>query len=206
MDPRDIALQNATPTVMVPRFGSFEPMDEPGHRFLSASDGLWLELRRAWLYLRLPIARQNRVAMPYGSLEPVIEFVFGTLSGKLVDQFLLESREKLPNEHAAWITWNEENGNVELHTLEAINARPDLIHFHRPALDDCEHLVLDLHSHGRLPAFFSRETDDIDDRGEVKIAGVVGNIDTPQPTTAFRLCVLGMFLPLPGLAKGGMEI
>lgn len=45
-------------------------------------------------------------------------------------------------------------------------------------------------------AFFSA-TDDADDAGEVKISGVFGGLgpDT-APDVAFRLCVLGMFIPL----------
>ncbi len=57
-------------------------------------------------------------------------------------------------------------------------------------------MVLDLHSHGLLDAFFSG-TDNYDDgRGEVKIAGVIGNLDQPEVTASFRLCANGVFVPL----------
>lgn len=42
MDPRDAALQALTPTVMVPRFGEFEPLAQPGHRFLAGRTGTGL--------------------------------------------------------------------------------------------------------------------------------------------------------------------
>lgn len=69
------------------------------------------------------------------------------------------------------------------------------VRYTRPVLGDDEHLVVDLHSHGHLSAFFSTE-DDRDDRGEFKIAGVLGNCDRGQCSTAFRLCANGLFLPL----------
>jgi PRTRC genetic system protein A len=62
-------------------------------------------------------------------------------------------------------------------------------------LDDHESVAIDMHSHGHIPAFFS-DTDDRDDAGSVKISGVVGNLDSDTPTAAFRLCVLGLYLPI----------
>ncbi len=47
-----------------------------------------------------------------------------------------------------------------------------------------------------LRRFFSR-TDNKDDRGDLKIAIVVGNVDQPNPTVKARLCTLGRYLPLP---------
>lgn len=199
-DPRDNALQAATPTVMVPRFGTFEPLTEPGHRFLATADGLWLELKRAWLYLCMPLACQYLVAMPYGRVEESIDLIFGSVPSALMEEFCGQAKDRLPNEHAAWITWNEVTGHIRLRALGEISAAPGHIHFNRPVLAEGEHLVLDVHSHGTLPAFFSA-TDNRDD-GEVKIAGVIGNLDTPHPTAEFRLCALGVFLPMPGTAKG----
>ena len=56
MDARDIALQQSAPVVTVPRYGGFTPLTDNGHRFLVTGDGLWLEARRPWLYLRVPLA------------------------------------------------------------------------------------------------------------------------------------------------------
>lgn len=198
-DPRDAVLQTGTPTVMVPRFGEFEPLTEPGHRFLAATDGLWLELRRAWLYLRLPLARQTVVAMPYGTVTPTIDLAFGSIPRQFVEAFVGRAREHLPNEHAAWVTWSQDSGKFKLRFLEETEASPEHLNVNRPVLDDGEHLVLDLHSHGYSPAFFSSK-DNGDDRGEVKIAGVVGSLGTAAPSSRFRLCGLGLFVPLSGPA------
>jgi len=42
----DVALEANTPTVVVPRFGKFEPLQENGHRFLVCADGMWVECKR----------------------------------------------------------------------------------------------------------------------------------------------------------------
>lgn len=38
--------------------------------------------------------------------------------------------------------------------------------------------------------------DNADDACSVKISGVFGNLDQSIPTVAFRLCVLGLYLPI----------
>jgi PRTRC genetic system protein A len=52
--------------------------------------------------------------------------------------------------------------------------------------------VIDCHSHGTHPAFFS-STDDEDDRHETKFAFVVGNCASSVPSMAMRLCAKGIF-------------
>jgi len=47
----DAALQTACPTLMVPKYAELPAMDKPGQRFLSASDGLWIEIRRPWMHM-----------------------------------------------------------------------------------------------------------------------------------------------------------
>lgn len=193
LDMRDVALQSVTPTVMVPRFSNLEPLSAHGHRFLMAGDGLWYEVMSPWLHLRHPLAKQGTVSMPYGAVEPAIDFGF-TIPVDLVMRFVEVARERCPNECAAWIVWSERDGGLDLRLLEEISVGRGHVKFHRPALGEYEHMVVDLHSHGHLPAFFSA-MDDRDDRGEVKIAGVVGSVDT-KPSFAFRLCVNGLFIPI----------
>lgn len=196
IDIRDAALQAVCPSVMVPRFGTLQSLQEPGHRFLVAADGLWIEAHRPWVYIRQPIARQEAVAMPYGRLTPAVHLAFGSIPRALLDDFAEVARAQLPNECAAWIVWSE-RGGLELRHLDNIKASPGYVQFHRPELSDDEHLVIDLHSHGMLPAFFSA-TDNHDDKGEIKLAAVVGNLDYEKPSMVVRLCVQGLFIDLSG--------
>lgn len=203
MNPIDIALQTLTPTVMVPRHGPFDRLQHNGHRFLAASDGLWLEARRPWLYLCWPLAAQSKVAMPYGHLEPKLEVE--RVQPQIVDEFIDMAQAACPLECAAWVVWNEHKKEQRLLPMVATSATAASVHFDRPRLAEGEHLLLDLHSHGRLGAFFSGQ-DDSDDRGEFKLAGVFGCLNREIGVQAkFRLCANGLYVNLPNCTYGKQE-
>lgn len=195
MDPRDVVLQSVTPTVMVPLHGVFEPLERPGHRFLSAANGEWLEVRRAWLHARTQILPASPVAKPYGCLSDALQWRMPAVPVKLFESFAAMAREACPVEAAAWIVWSERTDGFSLKPVGVRSATSGSIHFDRPRLEDDEHLVVDLHSHGRSGAFFSA-TDDEDDRGEVKVSVVLGHCDKDAFSTAMRLCLLGKFIAL----------
>ena len=48
------------------------------------------------------------------------------------------------------------------------------VHQERPVLPESTHLVIDVHSHGTMKAFFS-STDDFDDSGGVRLSVVLGS-------------------------------
>jgi len=204
LDKRDAALQTLTPSVMVPKYGSLEPMSQSGQRYLLASDGLWVEVKRAWLDLVVPLANQNVIPMPYGVLKQKMQFNFGTLPTSFLRKFINEARAHLPNECAAWFIWDEETDLMRFEMLVANHASSGSIEYICPELKEGEHLVADIHSHGAMSAFFSFQDND-DDRTEVKLAIVVGNVDTDTPTIKMRLCANGYFADLPceGLGKIG---
>ncbi len=197
MDSRDVALQSVMPTVMVPRFSELEELDTSGNRILMASNGVWLEVCRTWLYARMPIAPPALIPVPYGEVSAELRFGFGKLPTAMVSQFIELARIRSPNECAAWIVWNQRTGKWSLRMLEERSVGPGHVEVVRPALAEDEHMILDLHSHGLSDAYFS-STDDYDDgRGEVKIAGVIGNLNKPEVTASFRLCANGVFVSLP---------
>jgi PRTRC genetic system protein A len=196
LDKRDVALQTLTPSVMVPRFSEIEKLEQSGHRFCIASDGLWMEVKRPWLELCVPLAQQYVVNMPYGPLKEKMRFNFGKLNINFLQQFLKEAKEHLPNECAAWFIWNEGTHQMRFEMLVADVATSGSITYQCPVLEDGEHLIADIHSHGEGHAFFSFQDND-DDRTEVKIAVVIGNVDTDMPTMKMRLCANGYFIDLP---------
>ncbi|MFT0167533.1 PRTRC system protein A [Paraburkholderia mimosarum] len=196
----DVALFDSAPIVAVPKHAKFAPLDDIGHRFLATAEGIFVEVRRPWLHViqlltKLP---ENAPRPPYGYIMPKIELAFGRLGVAIpfVQGFAEEARSALPNEHAAWIVWDADTRSLEYVPLRISNATPGAIAFERPALAPHQSLAIDLHSHGHGDAFFS-STDDADDAGEVKIAGVLGGLgDGNKPSVVFRLCVLGMTIPL----------
>lgn len=195
MDPRDQLLQQLAPTVMVPRFGALKPLQAVSHRFLQGANGLFLEVRRAWLYARVKLQDAGPVAMPYGEVTEQFEMTCGPVPLSLIQRFAELAREHCPNEAACWVVWNERSGVFSMREVGVREASAGHIHFDRPRLEDDEHLVLDMHSHGRFGAFFS-QTDNEDDKGEVKLSVVLGDCDKVTQSTAMRLCLMGKFTAL----------
>ncbi|WP_244136229.1 PRTRC system protein A [Burkholderia vietnamiensis] len=202
-DDENIALDNAlfdsAPVAAVPRHAEFAPLLDVGHRFLLAAEGLFVEIRRPWLHLIQQVAPIEGACPrpPYGSIDAKIEFAFGRISAAEphLRRFATDAAGAAPNEHAAWIVWNETSKELVYREVEVTSSTPTAITINRPALADDESLAFDLHSHGAGPAGFSA-TDDADDAGEVKIAGVIGGVGTANPSVAFRLCALGKMITL----------
>lgn len=193
--PADQALQSICPTVMVPLHGTLESLKENGHRFLSASDGLWVEIRRPWLHLVWPIAQHQGYPTPYGRAERKIELAFNTIDKELIDRFVEDARSSCPYEMGAWLVWDDIQRKLVYRRLETTHAGPASLKFSCPQLAPHESLAVDLHSHCLFPAFFSQE-DDRDDLMAVKIAGVFGRTQNTAPESKFRLCIGGKFIEL----------
>lgn len=206
LNPHDQILQRTCPTIMVPRFEPLRPLANNGHRFLVAQDGLWLEVKRPWLHLVWPVAENHhQVAMPYGSLEPKVSFLCPGIPGSLIKRFTDDARAALPNEFAAWITWNEQTKAFAYRPLTSTSAGPAHLKLDRPVLGEQEHLVMDVHSHATMKAFFSKE-DNRDDAGEVKLSVVFGRLGSDQSMSSkIRLCANGVVIPAQILAQSGMS-
>lgn len=183
--PLDALQQRLTPTIMVPRHGAFEQLDETGCRFLAASDGLWIELKTAWLYLRYPLAKQSAVVMPYGTVTPTIDFHYGAPPIDLLQRFEREARVTATKEMSAWITWSELSG-FRYYPLDVQGGEPVLM--------ECEHLVFKLHSRGHRPAYFA-DTDEAGNDG-VYLAGVFGRCHEQAQDYQYRLCAKGLMLEM----------
>lgn len=202
------------------------PDDAPAHRLLVADTGLWLECRRPWLHLIWPVAPlapgMEDVALPYGSLTQTVKVAFGRVPHDALREFADLARRALPNESGAWMAWETYAADVDggkEGALEwcqpglsgrwnggpvisnggegcvAVEGTPGRLDYPRPETTDTSTPCIDIHSHGAEPAFFS-ETDNADDRHDVKIAIVVGSLERPVPTIVARLCCLGVMIPI----------
>lgn len=187
----DVVLQRHTPVVMVPLHGEFVPLEEAGHRFLAAKDGLWLEVRRPWLHLIWPLAQQHAVGMPFGVLSKTVDVAFGKIPTECLSEFLADAMAAHPNEVGAVVVWNERSGALEYRARETVEASRGHLRARWPSLGEGEWVVIDLHSHGDLEAFFS-STDRTDTGSEVVIAGVVGRVGSGRPQWVFSLFACGI--------------
>ncbi|MBK6616373.1 PRTRC system protein A [Ottowia sp.] len=187
----DVALMTHTPVEVVPLHGEFVPLQRSGHRFLATGNGLWLEARRPWVHVVWPLALQDQVPMPFGLLEPSIQLAFGQVPARCFAEFAVDARASNPNEVGGVVVWDEASGEFgyrQCGTLEASRANVRSLW---PELRSGEHVVCDIHSHGRDSAFFS-PTDKRDMGATVVIACVLGLIDRETPDIALALFVCGV--------------
>ena len=202
-DPTAEAVIAAAPCYPIPPSGRSPGIEElrdsrAGRGIVVGHDGVMLILRRPWLELDVPITERLSAYLPYGSIgTPRAELRCGLIPHRHLDEILEHFRGALPNEAAAFVIWNEEEGEFAVTFPVVDHATPSRLVYRTPILAPGWHVVCDIHSHGRAAAFFST-TDDADDVHTTKIALVFGGLDHPEgPTVASRLCADGMFLPMP---------
>ncbi len=192
----DEIIQAQFPVHVMPKYGSFEPLQTSGHRYLLGKDGLKLEIRRPWLHAVVALHDVPFAQLPFGDCpNDSVDLLCGPIPGEFSRRFFKQARESAPNECAAWLVWDANHATWEYVELKATSATPDYVDVQRPALKEGAWLVMDLHSHGHARAFFSAK-DDEDDRSEVKLAGVFGNVSDQQPSVALRACLMGAFADL----------
>ncbi len=169
---KDRLIQERFPTIMAPRYEDLMPCPLHQTRLLIARGGLYIDSLQPFGAFRRCLWFADR-DLPYGEVTEVDEF-----SGILRDPQVTELFENyiLPQaaeyaddnrEWAGWIVWTKEEGYSCLQLdFEASAARVFIRH--RPVLPADTHLVIDVHSHGTIKAFFS-STDDFDDSGGVRL-------------------------------------
>lgn len=204
MDARDIALQAACPVVIAPRFGALPEMSA-GQRLVVAANGLFVQVKLDWLDCFHCLTPQGLgLPLPYGNAAERLNFSFGVLPIRLIEQFVEAARRALPNEAAGALIYSRSGKRLRLALCEPMRCSPSRIDYRVPAMAEDETLAVDLHTHGRLAAFWSDE-DDRDDQG-IKVAGVFGRLDEAQPDACFRLVINGLYRPLPHpWARAGID-
>ena len=197
------AVLEAMPCYPVPPFDRSPAIEtlrasRVGHGLAIGSDGVMLILRRPWLEVDALLSDALPAHVPYGSVgRPRAALRCGLIPGDLLDQILAHFLRQLPNEAAAFVLWNASDRSFRISYPKILEAMPSRLVYSPPAPDGDWHVVCDLHSHGRGPAFFSA-TDDADDMHATKIAVVAGRLGEPNGVELIaRLCAGGMFLPMP---------
>ncbi len=199
----DQAILQAFPLLAAPADGILPRATCDGMRYVAAKDGVWREVTLPWIKVRHKVA-DSVLELPYGGVEECIEYQCGPVPRDSIRQFVDEARAAAPNEIAAALIWNQTNGEWRYERRQEITASPNRIDYVEVRVGEDEHLVVDIHSHGWAPAFFS-STDDADDRGAMKISLVLGNLDRARPSSAMRLCMAGLVQPVTMSADGVLE-
>lgn len=197
LSPVDTLLQKQFPTLMVPIHQLLEKLTIPGHRFLMAKNGLFMEVMRSWLHAIVPLCSQSKVAFPYGIVKSTV--AISSVPAYLINEFSDYAKTQLPNECAGHIIFNKTTGQWKMIPLTAVEVSRDMIDFTIEPLAIDEECILDIHSHGFHNVYFS-SVDDVDDDNSVKLAGVIGfSLDENEDLhckALFRLCLNGVFATL----------
>ncbi|SAL50269.1 hypothetical protein AWB64_05311 [Caballeronia sordidicola] len=193
MNAADSVLQRSFPTVMVPRREPVGPMASAGERLLVAENGVFLEISLPWISLVRRVASFTApVPLPYGSVAEHTNLICGRVPEELIGEFVAMARAAYPNETGSWIVWSTRTHQFRLLPVVILSQSDGSLKYDRPERHDDEVLIIDCHSHGRHPAYFSG-TDNEDDKHDIKFSLVVGNCASHVPSFAFRLCAKGMF-------------
>jgi PRTRC genetic system protein A len=155
-----------------------------------AADGLYLEVRSESLHA---LQRLVAVPTPYGRVEPFLRLANGPIPTALLRR-ATDAAAATPNEVAFCIV-SEGQGTYRL--IEPTVHSSSLGHITYADTVDDNALVIDLHSHGDLRAFFSAQ----DDRSDLArpgpyIAIVIGRCST-APEIALRLVSPPYLIPIP---------
>jgi PRTRC genetic system protein A len=196
--PLDDALLATLPVVPMPRYGSLMPLTSAGQRLLVGRNGVFMEVRRAWLHAIVPCGELDAaIALPYGDVVPKLDLPYGPVPKALVDAFIEVARQHLPNEVAGGVVFDELAQQFELRIHGSEAASEARVDYRTGRLGEHEVMMVDLHSHGRLPAVFSAQ-DDRDDAGSTKVAVVVGGVESSGGPVQFavRICLNGLLLHL----------
>ena len=177
------------------------PASGLAYDYLLAGDGLWLAAENAALRVRAPVARCTVRGLP--PLGGRCELRHGRLPGWLWDGCVGIARTwaAVGLEVLLLATCDAAGRYALVVPEQAVTAAR--VEYTPPALPPGTTVVLALHSHHRLPAYFSR-TDNRDEQG-LSLYGVLGRLDTPRPEVALRAGAYGCWLPVPwaGVFAGG---
>ena len=122
---------------------------------------------------------------PY-PLQP-LRFKLPRIPGRLLAETLAEARREIEREVMYHFKYDPGEGWTVSRPAQE-QSRVSVGYRYR----DPDQIILDLHSHHRMPAFFS-PTDDRDERGG-RFYGVIGHLDRETPELALRLGLYGHWL------------
>ncbi len=196
MNNLDAILHTQLPTVMVPRYEELAPCDLAKSRFLMGAHGLYIETRQPYGVFRGRLWASPR-RLPYGAVEEKDDLT-PMLKDETVRTIIRDSvvpgaqkYAESDREWAGWIVWNKDAG-YSYAPLD-FKAHAGSVEFIRPDLPDGTSLVVDIHSHGTIPPFFS-PVDNRDDAGGVRLCVVIGGYSQDAGFTfRSRVIVEGFF-------------
>ncbi len=161
--------------------------------YVLAGDGLWLAAENATLAIRTSVARCTVRGLP--PLGGACALRHGRIPGWIWEGCAAIARlwANVSLEVLLLVTCDAGGHYALVVPEQAVSAAR--VRYEPPALPAGATVALALHSHHRLPAYFSA-TDDGDEQG-LALYGVLGRLDTARPEVALRVGAYGAWLPVP---------
>jgi PRTRC genetic system protein A len=167
------------------------PYDAQAYQYILAGNGVFVRTETPFFEAIIPVVACTVRGLP--SLQFRFRLKVSRIPGRLLTTALAVARRarRLDGElNEVLYHFHHQGQTVQLKRPRQRATRTSII---APGSND-QAILCELHSHGEMPAFFSR-TDDADEQG-ARIYAVVGRLDT-APEIRVRLGVYGYWHPLP---------
>jgi PRTRC genetic system protein A len=204
MDTLDTTIQKVFPLLAAPSQTTLSEAQACGMRYIATSKGLMREISLPWIRIVHTVAR-SVVNLPYGELRQSCELLCSRVPKGMWKQLRQDAVAAMPNEMAAVLVWNEVTDMWRYALRNLSFASRAALNYERFQLEEGEHIVVDLHSHGDMHAFFSAQ-DNQDDRDSMRFSGVIGRVTTNSPEFVLRLSMPGVRWNAALTANGVMEV
>ena len=152
-----------------------------GYDYILAGNGILVQASSPALIARIRIASAEVRGLP--DVDEKVVLPHGPIPARLIRDGIRWMLKTPEQERFFAITWA--GAEYRLHQPPQAGTAASLTYTPTPGA------VAEFHSHARHPAVFST-TDDADEQG-LRIYGVVGRLDRPQPEMALRLGIYGHF-------------
>lgn len=162
-----------------------------GYDYILAGNGIFVQASSPALIARIQIASANIRGLP--DVDEKIALPHGPIPARLLRDGIRWMLETPWQERFFAIAWR--GSEYRLHQPPQAGTAASLTYAPLPGA------VAEFHSHARHRAAFST-TDDADEQG-LRIYGVIGRLDRPQPEMALRLGIYGHFRRLEWQKDGG---
>ncbi len=174
----DAILLGQTPALMMPRFSSLPELTPGCRRYVIARDGLYVQARSRSLLLVLRVEKFQS-PLPYGDLVESVQMVGGLIPYSLYAELRRQAVAACPDEWAAFVVYD---GGYRI-ALPKVEAKSGSHISYRLGGIDEDKIVLDIHSHGKSDAFFSKDLDDRSDNHGIYFASVLGHCHKEESIT-----------------------
>lgn len=204
-DRKDLILQKLSGFDAVPMFGEFVALEENKRRYLLTRNGMFLEYKSDWAYCLTEVARfEGTHFAPFGEVTPSMRFENPGQLVSLIKGFAADNLDN-PIEAGVIVAFDKVTRQYALLEVKVNSATTFSLDYEAPALGANQVFVGDIHTHGFGGAGFS-SVDNKDDKDAYKLAITLGNLNAESITMVSRLCLGGMFVPMPSRKFTRLEL